>query len=156
MTDLRLTPDQIDWGFASLAHMKEAHLVLLRRRGQPDETFLTMAFDFLKRGSATGILLGNPTDRDIAQSFLEYWSNHLFRITRKDVTAAVLADFDDRLEPEIPDSKCPYRGLEAFGAEHQDIFYGRRPLVDFALAQIARNGTFLPLVGPSGNGKSSL
>jgi DNA-binding SARP family transcriptional activator/ABC-type glycerol-3-phosphate transport system substrate-binding protein len=52
----------------------------------------------------------------------------------------------------------PYKGLRAFGEQDQADFYGREVLVDrlvARLAEVARNGRLLAVVGPSGSGKSS-
>ena len=60
----------------------------------------------------------------------------------------------------------PYRGLEVFREEHADRFFGREALIDKLstifrnLHQAPINGPtplrFLPIIGPSGSGKSSL
>jgi WD40 repeat protein len=50
---------------------------------------------------------------------------------------------------------CPYRGLEAFGEEHADDFFGREDDVVRVLERL-RTGRFLAIVGASGSGKSSL
>jgi DNA-binding SARP family transcriptional activator len=51
--------------------------------------------------------------------------------------------------------QCPYRGLEPFGPDDADTFYGRGPDVDH-LVDRARPGTIVAIVGPSGSGKSSV
>jgi DNA-binding SARP family transcriptional activator len=53
----------------------------------------------------------------------------------------------------------PYKGLRAFSEQDQADFYGREVLVDrllARLAEVARNGRLLAVVGPSGSGKSSV
>jgi WD40 repeat protein len=50
---------------------------------------------------------------------------------------------------------CPYQGLEAFTAETKDFFYGRQQVVDLLRQKLAQ-ANFVPLIGPSGSGKSSV
>ncbi|MFL6129541.1 MAG: helix-turn-helix domain-containing protein [Mycobacteriales bacterium] len=55
----------------------------------------------------------------------------------------------------------PYRGLESFQPEHAEWFHGRDQLTDALVGRLqafcARGtGALVPLVGPSGSGKSSL
>ena len=54
----------------------------------------------------------------------------------------------------------PFRGLEAFGAKHSDVFFGRdgdRNRASDRLKDLAEAGyPFLMIVGPSGAGKSSI
>ena len=50
---------------------------------------------------------------------------------------------------------CPYRGLIAFGAEDDDLFFGREEVVASILDRLLESG-FMAVVGASGSGKSSL
>jgi len=60
------------------------------------------------------------------------------------------------LADAVTEQVCPYRGLEAFGAEHAGLFYGRTAAVQHVLAALAGPRRALLLLGPSGAGKSSL
>jgi hypothetical protein len=55
---------------------------------------------------------------------------------------------------------CPYRGLEAFDSEHENLFFGRtkeiHEIIEALLKQAADNRAFLLILGSSGSGKSSL
>jgi formylglycine-generating enzyme required for sulfatase activity len=55
---------------------------------------------------------------------------------------------------------APYRGLESFGPEHEQIFFGRtrarNELRELLARQIARGVAFALVLGASGSGKSSL
>ncbi len=56
---------------------------------------------------------------------------------------------------EESDEVCPYRGLEVFGEEHIEFFFGREQ--DIArVVEGLRDSRFLAVLGPSGSGKSSL
>jgi hypothetical protein len=50
---------------------------------------------------------------------------------------------------------CPYQGLEAFTPETRQFFYGREAVVD-RLRQMLAQANFVPVIGPSGSGKSSV
>ena len=56
--------------------------------------------------------------------------------------------------------EAPYRGLEAFELEHEQIFFGRtqarNELRELLARQVARGAAFVLVVGASGSGKSSL
>jgi conflict system STAND superfamily ATPase/trypsin-like peptidase len=72
-----------------------------------------------------------------------------------ETTTAYLIPIDQVLgtDPEL--MPCPYRGLEPFGEEHAEFFFGR----DDGVAQVEEVLARQPLVavaGPSGAGKSSL
>lgn len=51
--------------------------------------------------------------------------------------------------------ESPYRGLEAFDAEHAEYFFGRDAEIRKVLDRL-RDAPFLAVIGPSGSGKSSL
>ena len=52
-------------------------------------------------------------------------------------------------------SECPYPGLEPFGREDADLFFGRDADVE-ALIERTHAGSVLTIAGPSGSGKSSV
>ena len=64
--------------------MRAAHSKLLKQYSLDavaDKTnFIDTALDFLNRGQATGELLDLESDRDGAQTMLDYWSSRLYRI----------------------------------------------------------------------------
>ncbi|WP_187432690.1 BTAD domain-containing putative transcriptional regulator [Agromyces mariniharenae] len=66
---------------------------------------------------------------------------------------------DDALDletaPSAPSAACPYRGLQPFGVDDEDEFFGREADIAAALARLARS-SFLAVSGASGSGKSSL
>lgn len=55
----------------------------------------------------------------------------------------------------VIDASCPYRGLQPFGTEDADEFFGRDADVRAALERLA-GSAFLAISGASGSGKSSL
>ncbi|MDJ0840489.1 MAG: protein kinase [Acidobacteriota bacterium] len=50
---------------------------------------------------------------------------------------------------------CPFRGLDAFGEDDRDLFFGRDATVQ-SLELHLRENHFLAVLGPSGSGKSSV
>jgi WD40 repeat protein len=58
-------------------------------------------------------------------------------------------------EPPVYDARCPFRGLYPFRQEDREFFFGREALIE-RLRQKLAEYPFLPVLGPSGSGKSSL
>ena len=60
------------------------------------------------------------------------------------------------------EGRCPYRGLEAFGPDDEEFFFGRDNLADWLVSGLRREVRspqgvrLLPVLGPSGSGKSSV
>ena len=50
---------------------------------------------------------------------------------------------------------CPYQGLQAFDREQKEFFFGRKRLVE-AIKQKLDKTPFVPVIGASGSGKSSV
>ncbi|GAA1818044.1 BTAD domain-containing putative transcriptional regulator [Agromyces neolithicus] len=71
------------------------------------------------------------------------------RILRHDVAL----DLGDA--PASPSAACPYRGLQPFGVENEDDFFGRGADIEAALTRLGTS-RFLAVSGASGSGKSSL
>ncbi|MEH1858802.1 MAG: caspase family protein [Nostoc sp.] len=51
--------------------------------------------------------------------------------------------------------ECPYQGLKAFEAEQKEFFFGRKQVVREILAKFNEK-PFVPIIGASGSGKSSV
>ncbi|MDF5730205.1 MAG: hypothetical protein PUP92_19850, partial [Rhizonema sp. PD38] len=75
-------------------------------------------------------------------------TNYYYREDTKLVTVES-GDTDDQ---EIP---CPYRGLYHFSPDDAEFFFGREVFVE-ELFQATQNRNFLPVLGASGSGKSSV
>ena len=57
------------------------------------------------------------------------------------------------LTGKLPD--CPYQGLSAFGEENKDVFFGRDDVVADSVKAV-NSKALVPVIGPSGSGKSSV
>ena len=141
--------------YASLTPLKEAHLQLVKRyRAEEVDAVIEDVKVFLSKGAASGALLDSDPDRASAQSLLDYWVTVLYR-GEHIPPDATLAEFDSSLAPELPDSLCPYVGLNAFEEADQENFFGRRRLLENMLNELKKK-RLLAVIGPSGSGKSSL
>jgi energy-coupling factor transporter ATP-binding protein EcfA2 len=58
------------------------------------------------------------------------------------------------LSPQVSE-QCPYRGLEAFDKKHAKFFFGRNRVIS-AIQQKLDGAAFVPIIGASGSGKSSV
>ena len=95
--------------------------------------------------------------RDVKESVIIPGTNNTANITitnyyyRED-TRVVPVESPDAADENLP---CPYRGLFHFGPDDAEFFFGREVFIEelFAATQ-TRN--FIPLLGASGSGKSSV
>lgn len=146
--------------FLSFTSLRDTHKELLKQRREEkeedaqNEQFWTAVQEFLRRGEAAGAFLDSDQERQGAQNLLDYWHNQLFH-EGIEGPEAILADFDPLTQPEIPDSRCPYIGLEAFHEANSHLFFGRSELIDELLQQ-AITCRLVAALGPSGSGKSSV
>ena len=142
--------------FSSMTALRVANTQLgeLRRSQGEGPALVAAVQTFLARGSATGALLAEEDDRWSAQGLLDYWAAALERAGTL-APEATLAEFDPLLAPELPESACPYLGLDAFDEANAALFFGRRRVVA-ELVERLRDHRLLVVVGPSGSGKSSL
>lgn len=65
------------------------------------------------------------------------------------------ASLDAPPEPQLTSADCPYRGLQPFGTDDAEEFFGRDADIQSTLARLA-GSPFLAISGASGCGKSSL
>ncbi len=159
MSEDQLSPEEEIIPFMSFQSFRDTHRELLKQRrnlekGQEPAEFWDDAYEFLARGEAAGQFLDNDEDRDAAQNLLDYWQNQLFHAS-KSTPDAILKEFDPYLQPEIPDERCPYIGLNAFDDSNRHLFYGRSQLINDILSHIMVS-RLVAAIGPSGSGKSSV
>ncbi|MBD2095942.1 WD40 repeat domain-containing protein [Trichocoleus sp. FACHB-591] len=70
----------------------------------------------------------------------------------REETTVVSAQSADAEDTSLP---CPYRGLFHFGPGDAEYFFGRESFVE-TLVQVTQTRNFIPLLGASGSGKSSV
>jgi WD40 repeat protein len=66
-----------------------------------------------------------------------------------------LISYEQTIMMHTVSENCPYQGLFAFTPETKQFFFGRERVVDDLLLKLQRS-SFVPLIGPSGSGKSSV
>lgn len=155
-TDNLATDDEATLPYSSFASLRDAHSDLLKRHRESGslEECLAEVETFIRRGQATGTLLGTEDERWSSQSLLDYWSSMMYRAGHQPLDAT-LAEFDPSLAPELDDVLCPYLGLDAFREVNNGVFFGRERLIKEMINQLREN-RLLAVVGASGSGKSSL
>ncbi|MBE2221012.1 MAG: NACHT domain-containing protein [Anaerolineae bacterium] len=146
--------------YHSLVEFKETHRQLLAQRRDIDDsdetavsTYQTAIEQFITQGVSIGTVLAKDEDRHDAQNLLDYWSNELFHQGRE-APDATLDEYNPATAPKLPDTLCPYVGLDTFSGQNRSIFFGRTRLIEQMIAQL-ENGRFIAVTGPSGSGKSS-
>ncbi|MCA9921700.1 MAG: SUMF1/EgtB/PvdO family nonheme iron enzyme [Anaerolineales bacterium] len=156
-TDKLQTPEEII-PFLSYLSLRDTHRELLKRRREEQDNENTSLWDdvkdFLQRGEAAGAFLDIDEERQGAQNLLDYWHNQLYHAGLEG-PEAILAEFDPTTQPEIPDSRCPYIGLDAFNESNFHLFFGRSQLIEDLMRQVTVN-RLVAAIGPSGSGKSSV
>lgn len=71
---------------------------------------------------------------------------------REDIKVSPITSDDTNIDDDLP---CPYRGLFHFGPNDAEFFFGRDVFIEELIqATVKRN--FIPVLGASGSGKSSL
>lgn len=142
--------------FTSSLALRSAHQELIEQRRQKGdaEAALLEIDAFIRRGSAIGVLLDGDDERESIQSLLDYWANTLER-AGKIPPDSTLAEFDPTLGPELPDTACPYLGLDPFTEKDAPRFFGRKRLIDDLIARM-HTTNLVAVVGSSGSGKSSV
>ncbi|MFM6344906.1 MAG: hypothetical protein ACKPFK_07125, partial [Dolichospermum sp.] len=70
----------------------------------------------------------------------------------RDEVTLVPSDSPNTIDEDIP---CPYRGLFHFGPNDADVFFGREIFIE-GLYSATKTKNFIPVLGASGSGKSSV
>jgi hypothetical protein len=66
-----------------------------------------------------------------------------------------LVSYPPKPTPPLPDDTCPYQGLQFFDKKQARFFFGRRKVIE-TLRQKLEQANFVPVIGASGSGKSSV
>ncbi len=66
-----------------------------------------------------------------------------------------LVQYQPKKTTVVVDETCPYQGLEAFGKEQARFFFGREKVVQLLMEKLGE-ANFVPIIGASGSGKSSV
>ena len=66
-----------------------------------------------------------------------------------------LVQYSPKKTTVVVDETCPYQGLQAFGKEQARFFFGREKVVQLLMEKLGQ-ANFVPIIGASGSGKSSV
>ncbi|MDP8966530.1 MAG: caspase family protein, partial [Cyanobacteriota bacterium] len=67
----------------------------------------------------------------------------------------ILVQHQPKKTAVVVDETCPYQGLEPFGKEQARFFFGREKVVQLLMEKLGQ-ANFVPIIGASGSGKSSV
>ena len=149
--NLSLTKDEVR---QAITHYLQKHLTILKdgrgkKRGSEEWVF------FLELWSEY-----SEKEKNLAK-FSEEWNNK-----RTEGSKKAVSKLDEKEElpeekeesplPENGKSRCPYQGLEAFTEEEREFFFGRDEVVEEIKSKLENGCNFVPLIGASGSGKSSV
>jgi hypothetical protein len=150
---LELTPTEITFGLDRMEPLLVKRAPTLRDEVNAEEN-KRHGFTFLARQLRS---LGNTEAAQLPADLLAQRKTSLEEVDAiateaLDLPFAALAIGND---PPDYNEQPPFRGLNPFRAEHRQFFFGRDALVE-ELRQLLADHPFLPVLGPSGSGKSSL
>ncbi len=66
-----------------------------------------------------------------------------------------LVQYPPKKTAVVVDETCPYQGLQAFGKEQARFFFGREKVIQLLMEKLGQ-ANFVPIIGASGSGKSSV
>ena len=66
-----------------------------------------------------------------------------------------LVQYPPKKTAVVVDETCPYQGLQPFGKEQARFFFGREKVVQLLMEKLEQ-ANFVPIIGASGSGKSSV
>ncbi|NEU73688.1 hypothetical protein PI95_014250, partial [Hassallia byssoidea VB512170] len=102
------------------------------------------------RGQVTGDRLFDILATELKSSGQEPirmgWGRSITLVTHKNQTQAQTFEVKE---------ECPYQGLKAFETEQKQFFFGRKQVVRNILGKLTQK-PFVPIIGASGSGKSSV
>ncbi|NEP13952.1 MAG: hypothetical protein F6K14_27870 [Symploca sp. SIO2C1] len=112
-----------------------------------DEAIQTL-IEVVQKGSTVAVInaQGNATIDQSHHAIYNYY-NYYYQEEAKAVIVDAIEETDD-----LP---CPYRGLFSFGPEDAEYFFGRDVFIE-ELYQATQTRSFIPVLGASGSGKSSV
>jgi uncharacterized caspase-like protein len=67
----------------------------------------------------------------------------------------ILVEYPPKETTVVVDETCPYQGLKAFDKEQTRFFFGRDKVVQLLMEKLGQ-ANFVPIIGASGSGKSSV
>ncbi|HWO25658.1 MAG TPA: protein kinase [Kofleriaceae bacterium] len=124
------------------------HELVMGRRPLPDGALMKLSFSSQPLGALS---LPSEAWAALVRDCLAY--DPAARPTAEAVVRRITALLDPRAVPADA-ARCPFPGLAAFSRERASDYFGRQAELD-ALVERLRTRALIPVVGPSGIGKSS-
>jgi WD40 repeat protein/uncharacterized caspase-like protein/energy-coupling factor transporter ATP-binding protein EcfA2 len=148
--------DRIDRQIQTLKQPNKPQLIIA---ASTDNDWLGKQFqEIIDRNSVKGLTATNL----INQFQTAFYSQGIlnkeqrdFYLSDKGAIDVILPQGQQLAEVVVDRNYCPYKGLEAFTPQDKDSFFGRDTLTQEIIKQLETTA-FLPVVGASGSGKSSL
>ena len=148
-----LTPEQIGHGLDRAEPLLRERAPVLIPDGETDEGarrgFASLAKTLRDLGIADGVAL-SPALREERRRALDGLDTICVEALDMTFPAMALGR-----EPPLYDARPPFLGLKPFLARDRPFFFGREDLVAELRRRLAEH-PFLPVLGPSGSGKSSV
>jgi WD40 repeat protein len=141
--DRELTNSEIKFGLNRLATLLNERAPTLGDNLEPQKKILEATLD-----AEVGAL--SSETRQERQKALEKVNNLCLSALDLSFNALALGK-----EPPAYDSRCPFQGLRSFRPEQEEFFFGREALIEKLQQKLAEHN-FLPVLGASGSGKSSV
>lgn len=141
--DTTLSPGDVEYGLERLKVLAEERAPTLREQVAACASTLTSTL--------------GKADAALDQPAIKARTDALTaaNVLGQEIAEISFNDLALRKAPPPYDSRCPFRGLYPFRPEDRSFFFGRKRLVEALLSRLGKH-PFLPVLGPSGSGKSSL
>ncbi|HYH68466.1 MAG TPA: hypothetical protein VD866_27485 [Urbifossiella sp.] len=147
--------------YPSLKDLRDEHLRLVRSfktektlSPEQHDALLDEVAEFVRRGRATGAVLGASEDRHTAQGLLTYWSNALYRAGRPGAdTDTDLVEFNVRAAPNLDGVPNPFDDIGRWADDAPPAGWAR--LVD-DVAEAVGEHRLVAVLGANGSGRHTL
>ncbi|NEQ84566.1 MAG: diguanylate cyclase, partial [Moorea sp. SIO2I5] len=93
--------------------------------------------------------------KDKKQEVIYRGGGHSIFLLKHQVSQQIKAEILEPIRYDNGDILCPYQGLEVFDYEKKEFFFGRKQVIE-QIKKTLDSTNFVPIIGASGSGKSSV